>query len=86
MGVLRTIAIIILVMYALRIIGRLFAPVMIRYVAKKAEKRFSEQFRQETQFQQQRRDKEGETTIDTMPNDRKSSKDVGEYIDFEEVD
>ncbi|MCH2196019.1 DUF4834 family protein [Kordia sp.] len=85
-NLLRTIAIIILVIYALRIIGRLFAPFMIRYVAKKAEKRFSEQFRQEAQFQQKKRAKEGETTIDTMPNNRKSSKDVGEYIDFEEVD
>lgn len=85
MGVLRTIAIIILVMYALRIIGRLFAPVMIRYVAKKAEKRFSDQYKQQAQYQQQQRAKEGETTIDKMPN-RKPSKDVGEYIDFEEVD
>ena len=85
MGVLRTIAIIILVMYGLRIIGRLFAPVMIRYVAKKAEKRFSDQYKQQAQYQQQQRAKEGETTIDKMPN-RKPSKDVGEYIDFEEVD
>ncbi|MFK7747120.1 MAG: DUF4834 family protein [Kordia sp.] len=85
MGVLRTIAIIILVMYALRILGRLFAPVMIRYVAKKAERSFSEQFKQQGQYQEESRTKEGETTIDKMPN-TKSSKDVGEYIDFEEVD
>lgn len=85
MGLLRTLAIIILVMYALRILGRLFAPFMIRYVAKKAEKRFSEQFKQQTQNQNQQRTKEGETTIDKMPN-RKPSKNVGEYIDFEEVD
>lgn len=85
MGVLRTIAIIILVMYALRILGRLFAPLMIRYVAKKAEKSFSEQFKQQAQHNEQQRTKEGETTIDKMPNN-KSSKNVGEYIDFEEVD
>jgi hypothetical protein len=85
MGVLRTIAIIILVMYALRILGRLFAPFMIRYVAKKAEKRFSDQYKQQAQYREQQRAREGETTIDTMPN-RKPSKDVGEYIDFEEVD
>ncbi|MGH1387549.1 DUF4834 family protein [Kordia sp.] len=85
MGVLRTIAIIILVMYALRILGRLFAPFMIRYVAKKAERRFSEQFNQHAQHNEQQRTKEGETTIDKVPNN-KSSKNVGEYIDFEEVD
>ncbi|MBC8757410.1 DUF4834 family protein [Kordia sp. YSTF-M3] len=83
MGVLRTIAIIILVIYGLRILARLFAPVMIRYVAKKAEKKFSEQFKQHAENQQ--RTKEGETSIDKMP-DTKSSKNVGEYIDFEEVD
>lgn len=85
MGLLRTLFIIILVMYALRILGRMFAPFMIRYVAKKAEKRFSEQFKQQAQNQKQQRTKEGETTIDKMPN-RKPSKNVGEYIDFEEVD
>ncbi|PTX62940.1 uncharacterized protein DUF4834 [Kordia periserrulae] len=85
MGLLRTLAIIILVMYALRLLGRMFAPFMIRYVAKKAEKRFSEQFKQQAEYQKQQRTKEGETTIDKMP-DRKSSKNVGEYIDFEEVD
>ncbi len=84
-NLLRTLAVIILVMYALRILGRLFAPYMIRYVAKKAEKRFSEQYKQQAKHQQQHRTKEGETTIDKMPN-RKPSKDVGEYIDFEEVD
>lgn len=85
MGLLRTIAIIILVMYALRILGRLFAPLMIRYVAKKAEKRFSEQYQRQAEYQKPPRTREGETTIDTMPQ-QKPSKNVGEYIDFEEVD
>lgn len=84
MGVLRTIAIIILVIYGLRILGRLFAPFMLRYVAKKAEKRFSEQFKQHAQNQQQQQ-REGETVIDKGPT-RKTTKKVGEYIDFEEVD
>ncbi|WP_420573921.1 DUF4834 family protein [Kordia sp.] len=83
MGVLRTIFIIILVVYGIRILSRLFAPFMLRYVAKKAEKQFSAQFKQHAESQQQTR--EGETTIDKMPNTR-SSKNVGEYIDFEEVD
>jgi hypothetical protein len=56
---------------------------MLRYVAKKAEKKFSEQFKQHAQNQQ--RTKEGETVIDKAPK-TKPSKNVGEYIDFEEVD
>ncbi|QHI35607.1 hypothetical protein IMCC3317_09530 [Kordia antarctica] len=83
MGVLRTIAIIILVIYALRVLARLFAPLMIRYVAKKAEKKFSDQFRRHAESQE--RSKEGETVIDKAPK-TKPSKDVGDYIDFEEVD
>ena len=83
MGVLRTIVIIILVIYGLRILARLFAPMMIRYVAKKAEKKFSEQFNQHSQNQQ--RTREGETVIDKKPK-TKPSKNVGEYIDFEDVD
>ena len=84
-NLLRTIGIIILVMYTLRILGRLFAPYMIRYVAKKAEKRFAEQFKQQAPYQQEQAAKEGETTIDKMPQ-RNPSKGGGEYIDFEEVD
>jgi hypothetical protein len=83
MGVLRTIAIIILVIYGLRVLARLFAPFLRRYFAKKAEKNFSEQFKQHGQ--QQQRAKEGETVIDKAPK-TKPSKNVGEYIDFEEVD
>lgn len=83
MGVLRTIAIIILVIYGLRVLARLFGPFMLRYVAKKAEKKFSEQFNQHAQNQQ--RTKEGETTIDKKPK-TKPSKNIGEYIDFEDVD
>ncbi|WP_430408944.1 DUF4834 family protein [Kordia sp.] len=84
MGVLRTIAIVILAIYGLRILGRLFAPFLLRYVAKKAEKKFSEQFKQHAKNQQQQ-PREGETVIDKAPK-TKPSKNVGEYIDFEEVD
>ena len=83
MGVLKTIAIIILVIYGLRVLARLFAPLMIRYVAKKAKNKFSEQARRHAESQG--RPKEGETVIDKAPK-TKPSKDVGEYIDFEEVD
>nr|WP_298420597.1 DUF4834 family protein [uncultured Kordia sp.] len=83
-NLLRTIAIIILVIYGLRILGRLFGPLLLRYVAKKAEKKFSEQFKQHAKNQQQS-PREGETVID-KGSKTKPSKKVGEYIDFEEVD
>ncbi|MEM8509860.1 MAG: DUF4834 domain-containing protein [Bacteroidota bacterium] len=61
------------------------APRLLRYAVQRTEERFGRQFggfdsRQETHY-------EGETTIHTAPK-RKSgpSKNVGEYIDFEEIE
>jgi len=87
-GFIRTILIILLVYYGLKILIRLFGPYLIRYMSKKVQQRFGGQF----QYQQQQqtpnnRQKEGETVIDKMPNTNKTSnKNVGEYIDYEEID
>lgn len=88
-GLVKTILIILLVWYGVKILSRLFAPYLVKYVAKKAEQKFGQQFGQFQQQQQQQntRKKEGEISIDKMPNQGKSSnKNVGEYVDFEEVD
>lgn len=85
-GLLRTILIILLVYYGVKLLTRIFAPVLLRYMSNKARERF------EGQFQQQRpadkkRPKVGETVIDKMPEQQQTSnKNVGEYIDFEEID
>ena len=85
-GFLRTILIILLVWYGVKILSRIFAPVLMRYVAKKAEKRFGQQFNQYQQPKQTTK-KEGEVSIDKIPNQQKTSnKDVGEYVDYEEID
>lgn len=85
-GLIRMLLILALIYYGVKILSRLFAPALLRYVAKKAEKRFGQQFNT-TQNQQRNPKKEGETTIDKSPNQNKSSNnDVGEYVDYEEVD
>ena len=89
MGLLRTILILLLIYFGVKILARLFAPVLLRFVAKKAEKKFGQQFGgfQNPNETKTKRAKEGETVIDKMPNQKKTSNDdVGEYIDFEEVD
>ncbi|WP_299362429.1 DUF4834 family protein [Winogradskyella sp.] len=90
MGLLRTILIIMLVWFGFRILARLFAPFLMRFVAKKAEERFGQQFGGFQDQEQQRREqkrKEGETVIDKMPQQNKTSNEkVGEYIDYEEID
>ena len=89
MGLLRTILIILLIYFGLKILSRIFAPFLLRFVAKKAEQRFGDQF---GQFQnqngsQKNKGKEWETVIDKMPNKTESSNDkVGEYIDYEEIE
>lgn len=84
-GVLKTILIILLIYYGLKILSRLFAPLLVKYVAKKAEERFGGQFGQYQNQTQQKR--EGEVTIDKAPQNKKTSnKTVGEYVDYEEID
>ena len=84
-GFLRTILIILLVYYGVKILMRLFAPYFVRYMSKKMQERFGGQFQQPQH--DKNRPQDGETVIDKMPQQRKSSdKKVGEYIDYEEID
>ena len=90
MGLLRTVLIILLFYFGFKILARLFAPILLRFVAKKAEEKFGGQFggfKNQANQQQKKNQKEGETVIDKMPNQDKTSSDkVGEYIDYEEID
>ena len=85
MQLLRTILIILLVYYAIKILTKLFAPMLMRYASKKMEKKFGEAFKQ---YQNQEQSgNEGETVIDkNTKNNSKTDKKVGEYIDFEEIE
>jgi hypothetical protein len=85
MGLLRTILIIALVYYGIKVLSRIFAPFLLKYVSKKAEQRFGGQSGQ-FQNRQGSQKKEGEITIDKIPKTKSSNKDVGEYVDFEEID
>lgn len=84
-GFVKTILIIMLVWYGMKILSRLFAPYLVRYVAKKAEQKFGQQYN--NQQQPQPKEKEGEISIDKMPQKNASgNKNVGEYVDYEEID
>ena len=84
-GVAKTILYILIIYFVVKIISRLLTPFLVRYAAKKMEQRFGNQFNNEQQHQT--RQKEGETVVDKIPQQQKSSnKDVGEYVDFEEID
>ena len=88
-GFVRMILIILLIYYGVKILSRLFAPLLIKYIAKKAEQKFgghSDSYRNQQRPHQESPKKEGEVTIDKMPNTKASNKDVGDYVDYEEID
>ncbi|OIQ38921.1 MAG: hypothetical protein BM563_05300 [Bacteroidetes bacterium MedPE-SWsnd-G1] len=80
---LRTIFIIVIVYYGLKMIGKYMAPIILNRAAKK----FEERVKNQKQQRQQPKQNVGETVIDKNPNQSRSSNNtVGEYVDYEEVD
>lgn len=84
-GVLKVVLIILLIYFGLKLFFRWFGPIILRYFLRKIGKKFGAQFQNFDRAKENRR--EGEVTIDKKPSrTRKSKKDVGEYIDYEEID
>ncbi|MBP8793243.1 MAG: DUF4834 family protein [Lutibacter sp.] len=82
MGFLKTIAIILIVYYVFKFISRYILPIFLKKMVDNVQQKFNEQ--QQNQ-QQAAKGKVGETVISKVPNEPKSSKDVGDYVDYEEV-
>ena len=82
MNFLRTIAIILIVYYVFKFISRYILPIFLKKMVDNVQQKFNEQ--QQNQ-QQAAKGKVGETVISKVPNEPKSSKDVGDYVDYEEV-
>ena len=80
-GLLKTLLIFILVYTIFKYVMRLLAPFILKSIAKKAESHFRNHSGPKSPNQ-----KEGEISIDKMPNSKSSNKDVGEYVDYEEVE
>ncbi|MGY5351177.1 DUF4834 domain-containing protein [Wenyingzhuangia sp. IMCC45533] len=79
LGFLRTLLIILAIYYIVKFFVKYIAPVLlVNYVQKKTGQQYTK-----TKPNQ----KEGTTTIDKKPKDKNVIKDnVGEYVDYEEVD
>jgi len=86
MTFLRTIAIILLVIYGLKFIAKYFLPFILKRAVNKAQERA--QTRNSNFDQSEAEIKVGETIIDKKPKQPHASpaKDVGDYIDYEEID
>ena len=76
-GMLRTLLIIILCYYAFKLLMRILAPYLMQKAAQKMQQKMQDQFGQQQARQQQ------QPPVKEKP---KSTKKVGDYIDYEEID
>ena len=79
---LRFILTLILIVYGFRLLARLFMPLMVKTVVKKAQENFNNQQQQRTQT------REGEIHVDYMPPAEKKKshlQDKGDFVDYEEI-
>ena len=84
--VLRVVLIVLLIYFGFKIIIRWFGPLLLRYILRKVGKKFEEKFNQFDTSGRSKK-KEGDVTIEKKPKNRKkSNNDVGEYVDYEEID
>ena len=84
-NLIRTILIIGLIYYAFKIIGKYVFPIFLKKMMRNVEKKFNQQGQRNPANEPLA--KEGETIIDKTPNQTKrSNDDVGEYVDYEEVE
>lgn len=84
MGFLRTLLVLLLIYYAFKFLTRLFAPYLMKKAVEKMQQKTAQQYGNQ---KQENTVKEGETVIDKKPRTTKeSNNNVGEYVDFEEVE
>ena len=81
MGLLKTLLTIMLFYYFFKLTARLVAPILLKRFIQKTHDRFNKQYKEE-----HTQDKEGSITVESTKKEQTSTRDVGEYVDFEEVD
>lgn len=79
-GLLQTILLMILFFSFFKFLMRLIAPLVLRHMAKKMSQRFN---KKKPNYSQS---KEGEISIDKSPKKQFSDDNIGEYVDYEELD
>ena len=88
-GLIKTLAYFVIAYYVIKFLARLFFPIVLRKVVSKAEESFRQQYQSNQQnpnFNQNRQSRD-EIVVDTAKsNNPKSTKKVGEYVDYEEIE
>lgn len=86
MSFVKTILIFLLVFFALRIIWRFSKPYIIRYVTRKAGEKFQNMTGQFNSAQKNKQPEGTTTVLNNRSTEEQPKKNVGEYIDYEEID
>jgi len=82
MGLIKTLLIIGIFYYGFKFLARMFGPLLMKKAVDKMQQKANQNYNN-----QQSTVKEGETVIDKKPNTTKRvNEDVGDYVDFEEID
>ncbi|NTW34150.1 MAG: DUF4834 family protein [Bacteroidetes bacterium] len=82
---LKVILIIIIIYFALQLAARYLFPLLIKYFIKRVSKKFQENINNAADEQSYK--KEGETHIEYNSEKKQNkSSEVGEYVDFEEIE
>lgn len=82
-GFARTLLVIAIIYFGIRIISRYVLPLLLDKGVKKMQEKMQDQYRQQ---QQQPSRPEGEVTVERKTSKKKENNNSGEYVDFEEVD
>ncbi|MEP6261807.1 MAG: DUF4834 domain-containing protein [Gillisia sp.] len=83
-SIVKTILIILLIYFGFKIFIKWFGPRILKYFLNKIGSKVQQQFNQQ---QNTAPEKKGEVVIDKKPKKgRRANKNVGEYIDYEEID
>jgi len=78
MQLLRTLLIIIIIYYLAKLFARYVLPLIARYFIKRTVNKFN-------QAQQPRQKKEGEINVESKPEKKQVSDEMGEYVDYEDI-
>lgn len=84
-GFIKTLFYLIAIYYILRFLARIFLPILVKKAVEKAGQNFQQQ--QNRHYQQQNQRQDDSITVDVSKAARpRSTKKVGEYVDYEELD
>ena len=84
---MKTLAIILLCYFFLKYLGRILAPILLKRFATKMQDRFQQQYGQQHQNPKNPPQEEGKVTVEKTKSSTKIKlDDVGDYVDFEEVE